>query len=473
MHSVLDWMDAIRFRWKLVALLTVALLGGALLYLALAPRTYTATASLLLDTQAPDPVEQDSNGEGNARSIMATQADLIRSPQVAGQAAQLSGLDKDAAFVAEWQEQTDGRAPYGDWLKARMLAALTVAPGKDTNILVIHASADSPAEAARIANGFAKASVASQFKLRTEPAKAYAAWLASRMVDSRGKVIEAQRTLSAFVQRTGLAAGEDLSSEGSQAAEVATQLAAAEARAAGASQSTYAAPQSRGDAERSATVQQIRQQLAERSAKLAELQSVFGPEYPDVKRTQAELSTLQGRLNSEVANATGAFSAARNAESAAERQAALASERRLRALASQQRARVQSMGTNVAQYTTLKNEFDAAQSNYNDLNQRLSKMRLQSAVPLTEVQVLDSATPFLTSSSPDPVLTLTLSVLLGLLLGAITAIVLEYLNPRVRSWGGIERLLGVQVVGRLALPKPAARRIARPTGPYLLEARAS
>jgi uncharacterized protein involved in exopolysaccharide biosynthesis len=131
------------------------------------------------------------------------------------------------------------------------------------------------------------------------------------------------------------------------------------------------------------------------------------------------------------------------------------------------------MGTNVAQYTTLKNEFDAAQSNYNDLNQRLSKMRLQSAVPLTEVQVLDSATPFLTSSSPDPVLTLTLSVLLGLLLGAITAIVLEYLNPRVRSWGGVERLLGVQVVGRLALPKPAARRIARPTGPYLLEARAS
>lgn len=474
MHSYLDWIEAVRFRWKLVALSTGVLALLALLYLALSPRTYTAQSSLLVDTQQADPIsEEGGRPDSNAtRQIMATQADLIRSPTVAGQAAVLAGLDKDPRYVAQWREETGGRTPYGDWLTARLLGSLSVAPGKDTNILVISAKAGDPTEAARLANGFAKASVASQYKLRTEPAKAYASWLEKRMAEARGQVAERQRTLSDFVRRTGLSTGEDLGSEGSQMADMAAQLASAEARAAGARQSSFSGAQSRGDVERSSTIQNIRQQVAEKNGRLAELQAVFGPDYPDVQRTRAEVATLQSQLSKELSNASSAFSAAREAEAAAERQAASASEARLRALTAQQRARLESKGVNVAQYTTLKNEFDAAQRNYNTLNERLSRMRLQSAVPLTEVQVLDSASRFLASSSPNPRTTLALALLLGAIIGSLAAIILEYLNPRVRSWGGVERLLGVPVVGRLSLPKPGPAALSHGGHPPLLEARA-
>jgi uncharacterized protein involved in exopolysaccharide biosynthesis len=363
--------------------------------------------------------------------------------------------------------------PFDQWLTARMQSAVMVAPGKDTNILAITTKAGDPAEAARLANGFARATVASQYRLRTEPAKAYAAWLENRMVGARNRVAETQRALSDFVRKTGLATGEDLSAEGSQMADMASQLASAEARAAAARQSTFAAAQSRGDAEKSSTIQQIRQQIAEKSGNLAQLQSVFGPDYPEVQRTQAELSTLKSQLNSELSNATGAFAGARSAEAAAERQAAAASEARLRALTSAQQARLQSKGVNVAQYSTLKNEFDAAQRAYNDMNQRLLKMRLQSAVPLTEVQVLDTASRFLTSSSPNVSMTIALALLLGGLLGAAGAILLEFLNPRVRTGGGIERMLGVPVVGRIALPRQGPAVLPDRRGPHLLEARAA
>lgn len=472
MHSLLDWIEAVRFRWKLVALTTALLTLFALVYLALSPKSYTAQASLIIDTEQPDPLD-DQEKQANYRSMIATQADLVRSPRVAAEAALLAGLHKDPRYISEWRMQTGGRTPYAEWLKARMLSTLQVVPGKDTNILLILTTAADPTDAARLANGFAEAAVESRYRLRTEPAKSYASWLEGRMEAARDSVLERQRALSEFVQKTGLAQGENLSAQGAQVADMAGQLASAEAAAAAARQSDFAEAQSRGDVERSATIQQLRQQVAARSAKLAELEAVFGPEYPDVQRTRAELSTLESRLNSELANARSAFAASRQAEAAAAQQATAAAEQRLRALTSEQRERMQSMGVNVAQYSTLRNEFEAAQRSYNDLNQRLTAMRLQSAVPQTQVQVLDEASPFLVFSSPNARMTLAIAILLGLVLGAVAAIILEFLNPRVRSWGGVERLLGVQVIGRVELPKYGPHRVHGPANPALLEARAN
>jgi uncharacterized protein involved in exopolysaccharide biosynthesis len=393
---------------------------------------------------------------------------------VAGNAALVSGIARDPAFIARWREETGERQPYQDWLREQMQASLTVVPGRDTNVLLISASAREPEDAARIANGFARASVESQYRLRTEPAKAYASWLENKLRGARGDVVSKQNELAAFTRATGIVADGDLSSEGTAMADMSAQAAAAEARAAAARQSGFEGAQARGDTERSQTVQQLRAQVAERSGKLAELEAVFGPEYPDVQRTRAEVGTLQSRLNAELSNAQGAFTGARAAEAAAERAAAAASEARLRNLANQQRARVANQSGNLAQFQRLRNEFEAAQKTFNDLNQRLTRMRLQSAVPLTEVQVLDTASPPLVPSSPNVPLTLALAILLGGLLGSAAAIWLEYRDPRVRSRSGVERLLGAPVIGRIALPV-GQRTIANRNGegPLLLEGRAA
>jgi capsular polysaccharide biosynthesis protein len=60
-------------------------------------------------------------------------------------------------------------------------------------------------------------------------------------------------------------------------------------------------------------------------------------------------------------------------------------------------------------------------------------------------------------SSPRTGFVLAICALIGLILGALAAIILEALNPRVRSRRMLERLLGVRVIGRVprpALPQP-------------------
>jgi capsular polysaccharide biosynthesis protein len=76
------------------------------------------------------------------------------------------------------------------------------------------------------------------------------------------------------------------------------------------------------------------------------------------------------------------------------------------------------------------------------------------------------------SISPNENKAITFALLIGLLLGSIGAILLEYLNPRVRSWGGVERLLGVRVLGKVALPAPPPLSLPKPA-PLLIESKAA
>ncbi|MET0373496.1 MAG: hypothetical protein ABW128_04470 [Rhizorhabdus sp.] len=467
MLSFSDWIDAIRYRWKMVAAIAALFAVLGCVYIAVAPRTYRATSSLLLDIEGPDPTKDSSAEEKKveASEVIATQVDLIKSPNVADLAAATSGIAKDPAMIAKWRKETDEEQPYRLWVRNRLEKSLTVIPGDESHILQIEAVAKSPEAAARIANGYAKASVASQHKLRTDAAKDYAAWLTQRLAGAKNEVVTTQEALSSFARSKGITNDGDVSSEGTQMAQVATQLAAAESAAAAARQNSFETAQGRGDSERSSGVQALRTQLAQADSRYANLSAQFGPDYPDVKRAKAEAETLQEQLNATMVTTTAAFGESRRAEAAAQRAAANASESRLRSLTAQQRARVQALGTNLAQYQRLKNEFIGAQRDYNELSQKLGAMKLQSTLPRTEVQVLNLAATPLEPDWPKPGLILLLAGLIGMILGSLAAIILEALNPRVRNWSAVERLLGARVIGSVALPSLLRGGIPRLSGP--------
>ena len=277
MRSFADWIDSVRFRWKLVVFVTVFVTLIAGVYLVAAPRTYQATSSLVVDTRA-DPLKEGSSEDSQtkSRAMIATQADLIRSPSVSAIAAASAGLDRDPRFIAAWRKDTDGATPYADWLRKHLTEGLTVVPGKDSNIVLIQVESKTPGDAARIANGYVRAAVEAQDRLRTGPAKTYADWLAHRMTSAKAEVIQSQKALSNFAQATGIVDVGDVNAESTQKAQVETQLATAEARAAAARESAYSGPQSRGDAEKSDTVQALRRQVAEVSSKLANLRTNSG-----------------------------------------------------------------------------------------------------------------------------------------------------------------------------------------------------
>lgn len=461
MLSFSDWIDAVRFRWRFVLATMTASMLIAFAYLLVVPHTYSAISSLLFDVRGPDPLRdaKTDDVQANSRAMIATQVDLIKTPSLIDAAATASKLDRDPRLIGQWKAATYGRVPYRDWLRARMVSALDITPGKDSNVLKIEAQSRNPVEAAQIANGIAQAAVNEQYRLRTVQAKTYADWLASRVDGARSEVIASQNELRTFVQSTGIVNDGDTSSEGTQLADVTTQLAAAEARSAASRGASYSNSQGRGDAEKSETIQSLRSQVAVANAKVANLRSTFGPEFPDVKSAQAELTELRSHLNRALATTTSAFSEARSAQAASERDAASASESRLQHLASRQRQRVASISANLAEYQRLKNEFTAKQRNFSDLYDRFERMKLQGSVPQTETQILDLASTPLLPVAPRPLFVLALAVMLGLIFSALAAILLEARRPRVRSLAQIERLFDVPVLGALTLPRTGGRKL--------------
>lgn len=138
------WSTIRRHLW-LIAACTVATLGAALIYVTVAPRSYTAQAQLLVN-----PVSQDNtalfslpvlHSSGDPTRDVLTAAGLVTTPQVA----------RDV--ISELHLNTTPSA---------LLEKVSVTPIAQSNILSVQATAGSSAEAQQIANGFADATVASR-----------------------------------------------------------------------------------------------------------------------------------------------------------------------------------------------------------------------------------------------------------------------------------------------------------------------
>ena len=77
-----DYLQMLRRGWPVMAIFVVAAVTAAVLYLAIAPKTYHATASVVLVTNAPQSIGDAQQGGQLAQSSAATIASVIDSPVV-------------------------------------------------------------------------------------------------------------------------------------------------------------------------------------------------------------------------------------------------------------------------------------------------------------------------------------------------------------------------------------------------------
>jgi capsular exopolysaccharide synthesis family protein len=133
----------LRERWWLVLLCTVVTLAAAAIYVAVAPRTYTAEAELLINAAPPEntilfdlPVLHQS---GDPTQDVLTGANLVTTPQVA--AAVISALHV--------------RATTND-----LLQNVSATPVGQSNIVAVQAQASSAGQAQRLANAFMNQTIA-------------------------------------------------------------------------------------------------------------------------------------------------------------------------------------------------------------------------------------------------------------------------------------------------------------------------
>jgi polysaccharide biosynthesis transport protein len=444
-----DLIRAVLLRWKLELAILLGVLLLSLIWLAQTPRYYSATATLLFDNQAPQPVSADSGQRNDAAPGIATEAKIIASETIAREVVNKLGIANQPDMRASWMQATAGRQSYPGWLASNLQSGLDVKAVDTSNIVEVSYSSRSPEKAAAMANAFASTYVDARLQMSTDPAKTYASWFERRIAEARQRLEQTQNALAAFQRQRGIVSTGSIDAESTRLGELSSQLSGAEAQAADARARATVGGASMPEVQSSGVIQGLRSQIASKSAEIQDLRAELGPNHPEMRAAVAQLAELRAKLASETGTTSGTLSAASNA--------AVARESSIRALLAAQRARMLALTGDRSTLEVLERDAASARQAYDSVTQQLSLMRLKSTLPATNVRVLGRAEPPLLPSSPNLQIRFLMTLLFGIMLAIGTAIALDWGHPKVRSEAALLRHTGAPVLGsasfqRMILP---------------------
>lgn len=434
----------LRARWLVILLTLLLVVGTTVAVSLLFPKKYTASAAILVDVKAPDPIFGALMPGMMAPGYMATQIDIIQSERVARRVVRMLKIDENPSARQQWEEETQGKGSIEAYYADLLGKQLDVKPSRESNVINITYKSAEPQFATTIANAFAQAYIETNVELRSDPAKQYAGWFDARTKGLREKLETAQGKLSQFQRDNGIVnADERLDVENARLQELSSQLVAMQALR---TESSSRQAQS-GNAEilpevlQSGLVQSLKADVARQEAKLKDLSSQYGPNHPQVLRAVAEGQALRTKLEAEVKRVAGGVGT--NNRVNVQREA------EIRASLDAQKKKVLSIKQLRDEISVLQREVENAQKAYDLTAQRLVQTNLESQTQQTNIVVLSPASEPTEPSSPKLLLNSLLSIFVGTMLGVGLALLLELLNRRVRSPEDIVGALGLPVIGCL------------------------
>lgn len=427
--NFLQYLSILRARRVVIIAVLGAAVALAVAASLLLPKSYSATASVLVDVKLADPTGGAALGTAlvpeTLQAYLATQAEVIAGERTMGRVMKLVDLERDPALRESWNESAADRIGFEDWLRRTVRRKLSVKPSRDRNIIEItYADAD-PKRATTVANAFAQAYLETDLELKVGPARASAAFFDERTQAVRAKLEQARARLSAFQRKRGiLVSDERIDVESARLAELSSQLTALQGATAEA-ESKRRQGDSLTDVAQSPLVQGLRAELAQAEVKLRDVSSQYGSNHPLYQRAEAEAKTLREAVATETGRAAGGVGA--GARVARDREA------QVRAAYEAQRKRVLEMKVARDEAFILVRDLENATKEYDALRVRLGQTNLESEVRQSNITVLNRAIEPLYPSSPKLLLNLVASVFLGLVGGIAAAFALEAFDRRIRD----------------------------------------
>jgi chain length determinant protein EpsF len=426
------------------------------------PKLYTASAEVLLDFRESDPVQgQIQTPTLISSGYVATQADIVASDRVARKVVHALGLDTNPTSIQQWHEAGEGGTIDQYYMDA-LRKALEVRPTRLSNVLAIKYTSPSAVYAATVANAFAKAYVDTNVELKADPARDFKVWFDERITQARKKLEDAQARLSEFQQTKGIIipSDEHIDMEITRLNELNTQLVAVQGAQADSQSRRDQAAGQMGDSPdvlQNGLVQSLRGDVARAQAKLDELARQYGRNHPTYINSEAELKTLQDKLDAEIHRVATSVDGSNSVN--------VQKERQIRAAVEAQKRHVLELRAQRDQATVLRNDVDSAQHAYDLVLQRLSTTNLESQVQQTNITILSEALPPVLKSSPHTTQNAFIGLTIGLMLGVLSAVLFEMRRPRLRSVDDVTSLLSAPVL--VAVPHvrsggPAGRRLRLP-----------
>lgn len=435
-----QFLLALRARFWVFALsLTATVLAATAVSLVL-PKTYRATASLLVDAKeeqsmgnmAPSFYPQEKVG------YLQTQTEIITSKRVADKVVRDLKLPDRPGVREAFMKATRGKGSIEDWLAEMLLLKLKVETSQSNIIRVTFASND-PGFSAQIADAFAKAYIATMLELRVEPTRQAAAWYDEQLKSLKANLEDAQAKLTAYQQENGIVSPDErldvdsarlsaLSNQVVKAQEQTVQWNTKERDASKFVEGGGAADQL-PDVLDNALIQKLKSDLLLGEAKLQQLATQYGVNHPVYQQQRSENRGLRAKIDGEAKKILAGIR--HSARQARQREADLV------AAAAAQRARLLALKGNRNDFTVLKRNVDSAERIYDTAMQRRVVSQVESRASQTNVTLLTPAVAPIRPSQPRVVLNIALSLVVGTMLGIASVLLIEMSDRRVRSIGDL------------------------------------
>ncbi len=491
------WM-ILRRRQLLILACMLLLLIPAAIYVFTAAKAYTAQTTILIEPRRQSVVSTESPlpAFGTEAAMIESQVQIIRSPPVARRVVRKLNLVDDREFGINRKRKlivmrdavaSSIAGTLGDWavpsflvdadpdeikrmtdeqkvmaVAAKLEQRLTVARVGPTHVITVAFSAESPENAARIANAFAEAYLTDAYETRFENTRRAATWLEERLDELRMKTQESERAVEVYrAQNNLISAGGRLVSE-QQVTEINNQLVIARARVAETKARLETAQEiiARGsdpgavtEALTNESINRLKIQYSDISRRIADLQTRYGTAHPAVRNAQAELADTQALIQDELRRVAQSL---RN-----EYEVSLSREQSLARSMAEVEARAATNNAAQVRLRELERDANSDRTLYQTFLSRFKETSVQEGVPASEARVLAPAERPRQPSEPRTALILGLALMLGTFVGISLSFVTEFMDDTFATREHVEHALGLPLLARVPLVKRAVADMTR------------
>lgn len=464
-----------RWRFVIIGIIAACVVAGFVITLLMTPQ-YTAVAQIEISRESA----KVSNYEGVEREtslfdqeFYQTQYGLLESRSLSERVAQTLGFVDDPAFFALFKYPTDtwafrrtGRNYVVAGRPERLRIAgkilrdhVTILPARLSRLVDINFTSPDAKFSAKIANAWADSYIQTNLERKSQ-ATSYGRNLLERQLSQAKERLDAsQRQLVAYASdqqiinlpaQGGTVAGaataersivaDDLAAINASLAQATSDRIQAEARfqqggRAGAS----------AEALRNVAINNLRQRRAELAAEYQRLMVQFEPGYPAARAIQSQLDQLDRSIAREEGRVSGSIQA--------EYREAVEREQALKSRVTELKSSFLDNRRRSIQYNIYQQEVDTNRALYDGLLQRYKEIGVAGGVGVNNVAVVDSAEVPQKPSSPRLPINILISLLIGLVLGAVSAFALEQMDEAIADPAEVERRLGLPLLG--SVPKVA------------------
>lgn len=463
------WRLALKHRILILGCFLGALAIGAAMTLLMTP-IYRATATLQIDREAArvvtseDVTPRESMSQGE--EFFQTQYGLLRSRSLAERVVESLGLASSdqalASIGVEPPARTGSAAAQAERRRALALSVvqggLGVTPVRGSRLVAVSFDNPDPVVAARVANAYAENFIQSNLDRKYQSSAYAREFLEERIAQTKGRLEDAERQLVAYAanqQIINVGQSEEGDANGGATQSLASNnLVALNSALATARAARVAAEEKWRSARtnqlmtlpevlQNPSIQRLTEQRAQLDSEYQQKLSVYQEDYPEMVRLRAQITEVDGQIQSLAANIRSSI---QNQYVVAANQ-----ERSLQAQVNGLKGDVLDLRDRSIQYNILQRELDTTRTLYESLLQRYKEIAVTGDVTANNISIVDSARPPASPAKPNMMINLALAALFGLGLGVVAALVLEALDETIATPDDVEKKLGVPVLGVVPL----------------------